>query len=233
MPNLIVRMYDTEERARDAVTKLKEGGFRDDLILELSPGSAQSVASAIVAGRRMGHLAGFYAERVERGRSLVAIEAPFGKGQLATEIMDRCGPVDQDLRQPDDPVQTKWRQAAPLSAALGWPVLSRNKPSPLSYALGIPTISRKAFYLTSKLANPNFSLSSMLGLPLLSRNPAPLSSMLGLPLLSRWAKSSSFGMKLLSNDPAPLSSALGMRTLSRNPTPLSSALGWPVLSRPS
>ncbi len=74
-------MYDTEERARAAVAKLREAGFRDDAILELAPGSAQSVASAIVAGRMMGHRAEFYAERVKQGRSLVAVEAPFGQGQ--------------------------------------------------------------------------------------------------------------------------------------------------------
>jgi hypothetical protein len=233
MSSLIVRMYETEERARAAVTKLKEGGFRDGAILEMSPGSAKSVASGIMAGRLMGHRAGFYAERVESGRSLVAVEAPFGRGQVATEIMDGCGPVDQDLKLPDDPVRTNWGTAAPLSAVLGMSVLSRNQPSPLSDALGIKTSSRSEFYLTSELASPSFTLSSMFGWRLLSRGAAPLSTMLGLPLLSRWAKSSSFGMKLLSSNPAPLSSALGLSTLSRNPTPLSSALGWTVLSRRS
>jgi hypothetical protein len=232
--NLIVRMYDAEERARDAVKKLKEAGFQDDAILALSPGSADSLASAITAGQKMGSRAGFYAERVRQGRSLVAVEAPFGQGQLATEILDGCGPVDQDLKVPEDAVRNRWGdEAAPLSDALGWPVLTRNEPAPLSDSLGMRTLSRNQYYLTSELANPNFTLSERLGLRLLSRDPTPLSSMLGLPVLLRWAKSSSFGMKLLSKDPAPLSSALGVRTLSRDPTPLSSALDSQVLSRPS
>jgi hypothetical protein len=232
--SLIVRMYQTKDRARDAVTKLKDAGFRDDSILELTPGSAQSVASAILAGQMMGHRAGFYAERVRNGRSLVAIDAPFGKGQLATEIMDGCGPVDQDLKVPEDTVRTKWGKAAPLSEALGLRVLLRDQPSPLSDALRIRTKARREYYLTSELASRNPApLSSMLGLRVLSRDPTPLSSMLNLPVLSRWAKkSSSFGVKLLSRDPAPLSSALGIRTLSRDPTPLSSAVDMDVLARP-
>jgi hypothetical protein len=203
--SLIARMYQTKERARDAVTKLKEAGFSDDAILELTPGSAQSVASAILAGQMMGHRAGFYAERVKNGRSLVALDAPFGQGQAATEILDGCGPVDQDLKVPEDSGEVRWGgSAAPLSEALGWSVLWRNRPAPLSDALGMPTKSRSQYYLTTELA---------------SRDPAPLSSALGMPTLSR--------------DPTPLSSALGMPTLSRNPTPLSSATGTDVLTRPN
>jgi hypothetical protein len=233
MWSLVVRIYQTKERARDAATKLKEAGFSDEAILELTPGSAQSVASAILAGHMMGHRAGFYADRVKNGRSLVAVNPPFGQGQLATEILDGCGPVDQDLPVPEDTAEVRWGSAAaPLSAALGLPVLSRNQPAPLSDALGMPTRSRSEYYLTSGLASQDPApLSRVLGLRLLIRNPTPLSSRLGLPVLLRWAKSSSFGMRLLSDDPAPLSSALGMPTLSRNPTPLSSALGLQVLTK--
>jgi hypothetical protein len=231
MSTLIVRLYDTAEQARAAVAKLREAGFRDDAILELAPGSAQSVASAIVAGRMMGHRAEFYAERVKQGRSLVAVEAPFGQGQAATNILDGFSPVDQDLQLPHDPVQHEWGKAAPLSATLGWPVLLRKSPAPLSDSLGLPTRSRSEFYTTTSLASSDATFSSIFGLRLLSRNPAPLSSMLGFPLLSRrTTKTSSFGMKLLSDTAAPLSSALGISTLSSNPTPLSSALGLAVLT---
>ena len=228
--SLIVRMYDTEERARDATAKLREAGFRDDAILELALGSAQSVASAIVAGRMMGHRAEFYAERVKQGRSLVAVEAPFGRAR-PRPTSNGCSPVDQELELPDDPVQHEWGKAAPLSAALGWPVLLRKSPAPLSDSLGLPTRSRSEFYTTTSLASSDATFSSIFGLRLLSRNPAPLSSMLGFPLLSRrTSKTSSFGMKLLSDTTAPLSSALGISTLSSNPTPLSSALGLAVLT---
>jgi hypothetical protein len=232
--SLIVRMYQTKERARDAVAKLKDAGFSDDVILELTPGSAQSVANAVLAGQMMGRRAGFYAERVKNGRSLVAVNPPFGQGHAATEILDGCGPVDQDLEMPEDTVETKWGGAAPLSEALGLRVLSRNDPAPLSDTLGIRTKSRREYYLTTELSSQNPApLSSMLGLPVLSRDPTPLSSMLSLPVLSRWTKkSSSFGVKLLSDDPAPLSSALGMPTLSQNPTPLSSAVDMDTLARP-
>ena len=226
MQTLIVRMYETDERARDAVAKLKAAGFRDDAILSLTPGAAQSVADAIVAGRMMGHRAEFYAERVKQGRSIVAVDAPFGRGQAATRILDGCEPVDLDLELPEDPVAVRGGRAAPLSAALGWPVLSRKNPTPLSDALGLRTTARSEFYLTSELASPDYALSESMGMRLLSRSAAPFSSKLGLPVLSRKQPRA----KLL-NEPSPLSSALGMATLSRNPAPLSSLLGWATLTR--
>ena len=83
MRNLVARIYDTEQRAREAVKKLKAGGFQDRAILALLPGSADSVANAIEAGELMAYQAGFYADRVRNGRSVVAIDAPFGQGQRA------------------------------------------------------------------------------------------------------------------------------------------------------
>lgn len=90
-------------------------------------------------------------------------------------------------------------------------------------------------------------LSSFLGLPLLSRDPAPVSDFLGLPPLSkglsflsrgydpskksRYSLSSLLGMKLLSRNPAPLSSRFGMKTLSTNPSPGNRSFGLPLLSR--
>lgn len=226
MPNLIVRMYDTDERARDAVAKLKAEGFPDDVILALTPGAAQSVADAIVAGRMMGHRAEFYAERVKQGRSLVAVDAPFGRGEFVTGILDGCGPVDLDLEVPEDPGRVRGDRAAPLSAAMGWQVLSRRNPTPLSDSLGLPTTARNEFYLTSELASPDYALSESMGMRLLSRNAAPFSSKLGLPLLSR-----KLPRTRLMNNPSPLSSALGMATLSRNPAPLSCMLGLATLTR--
>lgn len=228
MPSLIVRMYDTDERARDAVAKLKAAGFRDDAVLALTPGAAQSVADAIVAGRMMGHRAEFYAERVKQGRSIVAVDAPFGRGQAASGILDGCGPVDLDLEVPEDAGDSRLTRSAPLSTAMGWPVLSRNNPTPLSDSLGLRTTARSEFYLTSELADPHYTLSESFGWRLLSRSAAPFSTKLGLPVLSQKRPRA----KLL-NEPSPLSSALGMPTLSRNPTPLSSLLGWATLTRPN
>ena len=225
MHSLIVRIYATDERARDAVAKLKAAGFRDDAILAVTPG-APSVGDAMVAGRMLGHRAEFYAERVKQGRSIVAVDAPFGRGQAATGILDGCEPVDLDLELPEDPVAVRGGRAAPLSAALGWTVLSRKNPTPLSDALGLRTTARSEFYLTSELASPDYALSESMGMRLLSRSAAPFSSKLGLPVLSRKQPRA----KLL-NEPSPLSSALGMATLSRNPAPLSSLLGWATLTR--
>ena len=177
MSSLIVRLYGSEEQARDAATKLKEAGFQDDAILTVTPGSDQSLPDAIRAGQKMGHQAAFYAERVQSGRSLVAVDAPFTRGQAATDILNGCGPADRELKAPDDPVHAASSKAAPLSDALGMPVLSRKRPAPLSAALGLPTLARDQYYTVSELANPNFPDSKSFGFPLLSRNPTPLSSL--------------------------------------------------------
>jgi hypothetical protein len=97
---------------------------------------------------------------------------------------------------------------APLSSALHVPVLidqtphmSGNPklvadPAPLSSALGLPVLSSRL--KTTRLLPNDWSLSRLLGLPLLTKpseasvshpampdNPAPLSSKLGLPVLTK------------------------------------------------
>jgi hypothetical protein len=234
MTNPIARLYETEQQARDAVSRLREEGFSADSIFLVAPGSGgeggvfADLSAAIATGRVLGRSANLFAERVQRGRSLVVIEAPFGHGQRATEIMDSQGPVDTDVRLVSEPVPSR---AAPLSTAWGWPVLSYNKPAPFSDFLGFQTLSRGRSILSrifGELASPHFAFFSMFpmltrsGAPMfakgaLSHRPAPLSSMFGLPLLS--------------TGPAPLSSAAGLPLLSSRPAPLSSMFGLPVLSR--
>ena len=89
--------------------------------------------------------------------------------------------------------------------------------------------------------------SSILKLPILSKNRHPaetfsgissltkgkafLSTLIGMPLLSEGLtqRNTSIGMRLLSHSPTPLSSSIGMRTISQSATPLSSMLGLKVL----
>jgi hypothetical protein len=104
--------------------------------------------------------------------------------------------------------------------------------APLSSLFGLPVLS--------KTATP---LSSLLGLPALSARqrsktellqvPAPFSRMFGLRTLAGDATplSSRFNLKVLSDDPAPFSNYIGIGLLSKNPAPLSTLLGLPLLLR--
>jgi hypothetical protein len=208
MRDPIVRMYETEQQASDAVRKLSNAGFPDDTIFLVTPraggadGSSEAISTAIMAGYVLRSHARVYAEGVKHGRSLVVIHAPFGHGALATHIVDSCGPVDSGLRLPQEPVHS-WDEKTPLSSALALPVLWRNQPAPFSAFWGLPTLSRgrSMFFSTlfGELVSSKFTFSALLGLGLLSQNAAPLSSRLGLKTLSgkQGAWTTSFGLPLL------------------------------------
>jgi hypothetical protein len=257
MTNPIVRLYETERQARDAVKKLRKKGFPQNTIFLVTPGSGSEAGSgdalsaAIVVGKLLGSQAKAFAERVQRGRSLVVVRPPSAQSQLATDILKGCGPVDTDLQllEPNQPapfsdylgLPTLARgrsrlpetaangreDAAPLSAALNLAVLKRKRPAPFSDFLGFPTLSRgpgRLPVLTRKMPAP---LSGYLGLATLSRGRR---FMFGEPASSRFALSSLLGLSLLSRKAAPLSSLLKLKTTSRDPAPLSSKLGLPLLA---
>lgn len=222
-----LRIYEAEQSARDAARMLAESGFDEDSILLITPTpgeESKDVRAAVAAGLVPGSHMKVCTRSLQQGRAIVAVSAHFGRGEFAVEIMERCGPVDTQLL----------------------PAYSVRNPSPLSDLLGLPTLAHKPF---EAMKRPSFSLSSVFGIGLLSRNPTPLSSQFGLETLSApkrpWR--SSFGLPLLSRNAAPLSSLFGLKTisapkkrwtssfglplLSKNPTPLSSLLGIPVLRR--
>ena len=214
--------------------------------------SAEDAERAAAELRRAGYDHVTAAPDTGAGGTRLTVDAAFGTGALAVEIMDRFHPdqaghaeishwTGAHLHAHHDAHAGEYGtgddNAAPLSAALGWKVLSHD-PAPLSSALGWRTLSARqspgdmshGFPTLSHKAAP---LSAMFGLPTLARAAAPLSSMLGLPTLSGKAAplSGAAGVKTLSDDAAPLSRAVGMKTLSDNPAPLSSALGLPVLTK--
>lgn len=202
---IYARMYATEQQALDAVEKLRDEGFPTETIFTLVPGGegdkalADKVRTGIKAGFIPESEGRIYVRCMELGRSLVFIRVAFGYGLLATEILDSCDPVDtHHLPEPGAAFSS-----APLSAALGWPVIKADQAAPLSSLFGFPTLkSSSAFSFASgsllsdkatplstmfglkTLINQSQSSDSSFGMPLLSRNPAPFSSMLGLPLLS-------------------------------------------------
>ncbi len=228
----IVRLYATEESAREAVRILEESGFAEDAILLVTPpekagAEAKMIQSAVDEGLLPGSHIRTCTAGLKQGRSIVSVDAPFGSAQAAVEILEECGPVDSERLPP------------PL----------RHNPAPLSEFLGIPVLSSQRPTEVELPKSNSYSFPSWFGLGLLSRGATPLSSLFGIPTLTspkkRWEKS--FGLPLLSRNPTPLSKLTGLRTLtsskrsketsfgfrllSRNPTPLSSLFGLRVLSK--
>ena len=189
-----VRMYATEQQARDVAEKIADKGFDEDAISLITPtvgGEAEAVDVAIRDGFVPSDYRDVCAQALRRGRSIVAFKMPtFGSGQVLLDIMQSHGPVDTELL----PQRRQPRQPAPLSDFLGIPTLTdrapraRLLPARVDISFGMRTLSHKAAPLssaigfTTKAGRPR---NSSMGLPLLSRNPAPLSSMFGLPLLTK------------------------------------------------
>jgi hypothetical protein len=239
MTTSIVRMYGSEKQARDAVRKLKAEGFRREGILLVTPspkGDAESVqaiaGSPVLALLPRGH-AEIHAEGVRQGRSMVAIRAPFGQGQLAKEILQSCDPTAQGPGVPEVP-SVAWEVAAPLSSGLRIPTLWRNRPEPLSQLLGRATLRQGRTFEDKypSLKDSRWTFSSRLGMPLLSGNQhgrASLSGRTG----DAWKRS--FGLPMLSREPAPFSRVLNMHLLTvplphSHPAPFSHRTGFPVLT---
>ena len=209
----IVRLFNTTEDAMAAVNELKDfkyGRVGIQLVAETEdPFSFESMKEMGVPDAE----AQRFSERVGNGGALVVADPPFGSGARVVEILERSRSSDSGLsramevRAPDTGYNGPDQDdAAPLSRALGLPLLSNN-PAPLSSYFKIPTLLRRQ--------NPK---PAPLGLPLLSNKAAPFSSAVGVPVLSRDAApfSSLIGMKVLTDDPAPLSSLLKMPVLTKD-----------------
>ncbi|MFW5680906.1 MAG: hypothetical protein ACOCYE_02765 [Pseudomonadota bacterium] len=232
MTEPIVRLYETEQQARDAYAKLMENGFSEARTVVVAPpgegDAGAALAAAMRAAEQMGDRAAIYAERVQAGRTLLVTTPNFGMAETATRIMDGFGPVDTDLRIVGEP--DPWGPGAPFSATLYWPPLMKSKPAPFSDLIGFPTLSPSKSYtelssglswlssMIPPLTSPNFAFSKYLAMPLLLRVAAPFSAITLMPTLIRQR-----GTRKLS---------LGLPILWRNPTPFSSLLSLPVLAKP-
>lgn len=223
-----VRVFLTEDAAHGAAAALDDAGF--EAVRALTPSSAmgrefEAVRDARDAGLIPSSAVGFARTALSEGRSVVAVNAPFGRGLEAESLMESRGAVD----------------SARVPAALP------HDPAPFSNAFDLPLLTQ--FRSSTDLLSAHWTFSSLFGMKLLSKNPAPFSSLFGMRVLSKpgkgaWTKS--FGLPLLSKNPAPFSALFGMGLLTRrkerqtsfglhllsdNPTPLSSLLRLPVLTR--
>lgn len=224
-----VRVFLTEDAAHGAAAALGDAGF--EAVRALTPSSAmgrefEAVRDARDAGLIPSSAVGFARRALSDGRSVVAVNAPFGRGLEAENLMESRGAVD----------------SARVPAALP------HDPAPFSNAFDLPLLTE--FRSSTELLSSRWSFSALIGMKLLSKNPTPFSSMLAMPVLSKGGKGAwtkSFGLPLLSRNPAPFSSLFGMSVLTKrrerrdtsfgfhllwnNPAPLSSVLRLPVLTR--
>jgi len=180
-------MYATSQQATLAVTHLRAWGFAADVITLVTPSTVSGdPADAVAAGNVLKREAEVYAREIRAGRSLVSIQAPFGTGRIATDILDRAGPVASAVVPTQDRIPP-WDDAAPLSSMLWLPTIVRH-PAPFSAFWVLPLLAWKGRTLGSLLGfaelSPRRPMTSSLGLPLLGGSAAPFSSLLHLPLLA-------------------------------------------------
>ena len=269
------RAYASEAKAKEALEALLAAGFDEQDTSLITPSMierdeagkagkesesdstarlAQLVFDVHDASRVPDGHAIRYAENLRQGRSLVLVTAPFGQAQRATDTLD--GVESVDMGPMPVPEYYTWNQAAPLSAWLRLPVLTRGRSWMASRyrELTEPDYLPTKKYFGGLITHNPTPLSSKLGMRAVGKNePAPLSSKLGMRVLEKDAPtplSSRLGMRVLrKDDPAPLSRRLGMSVLSKerpanekysfglplllrdNPAPLSSFLGLSVIKR--
>jgi hypothetical protein len=254
MPNPIVRMYETERRARDAVAKLRAEGYPKDWIFLMVPeaGSAALEAAPAVAAEGLEPAPAAAASpaapatEIDAGtvESLpMAVMAGFlpkaevrayAEGlQLGRSLVAVRAPFGQAreaiaILDSFDPVAVAGLRRPPPGHSPAW-----DEAAPLSSALQWRTIH----------SNRPAPFSSAMGLPILSRGRSFLSPMFGelasphFALFGRSALSATaaplsslFGLKTLSSGKtgATWTSSFGLRLLSADPAPLSSKLGLRV-----
>ena len=223
----VVRIFSSEEAVNKATEALSKIGLTEHTALIASglSGQEESAVQAAIEGKYLpsGHGA-VCVQKLKQGRSLVAVNAPYGRATQAIQIMDDCGAVESSDLKP----------------------YTRDYPNPLSDMANLPMLVE--FQSSTSLLPSDWSLSKMFGIPLLSRAAAPLSRMFAMKTVSSPKRpwNNSLGMPMLSGNPSPLSSLFGMKIviskrgrkemgfggmplLSDNPAPASSLFGLPTL----
>jgi hypothetical protein len=173
-----VRMYESEQNARDAAATLIAAGLdrREVLILTPSPGQEAEAARAAVADRKLpGSHVHVATQALKHGQTVLSVGLPY-MSQYTLDVMDSFDPVDPSSQPPQMP-----RRAAPFSEMFGLRLLSDSKSrtrllhSSKDRSFGFPTLTR---------GKSNTKLRTGRSKTKLSKNPTPLSSMFGLKVLT-------------------------------------------------
>lgn len=173
-----VRMYASEQNARDAAATLIAAGLdrRDVLILTpVSGREREAVRAAISDGKLPGSHVHVATQALQAGQTVLSVGLPY-MSQYTLDVMDSFDPVDPKTQPQQYP-----RGASPFSDFLGVRVLTESKSrtrllhSSLDRSFGFPTLSRR---------RSNTQLRTSRSTTKLSNNPTPLSSMFGLKALT-------------------------------------------------
>lgn len=186
MTQTFCRMYAAEDQAMKAVEDLKWRHYQDIHVIK-GGRPYEQIVDDIAKAYVVRHEAKTYAKGVEAGKTLVVCHAPFAKGYVARMLLDRHGPVDSGVPEPEYP-SSAWDERAPLSSVLHVKTIAKTK-LPFETVWNVPSLTRSPCLFSSCLglglltrgATP---FSSSFGLGTLSRRSTPFSSMFGLPLLS-------------------------------------------------
>jgi hypothetical protein len=214
MSQTICRMYGSLDAASKAAAALEEEGYRDVYVTSApgdnaASGDTEAREAAIVDELMRAYVlkadARVYAPRILAGGTLVTVHAPFGGAVLAIEILEEFAPIESGVTEIRE-AGPVWEDAAPLSSALRMPILL-GKDSKFSTDGGIPLLSKNPAPLSERLGMSPLSLDQE-GTAKLLDEPSPLSKLLGLKILS-----SPFGTAKLLDNPAPFSSMLALPVL--------------------
>lgn len=211
-----VQIYESEQAARDAVSRLGEAGFRSQkafIASELAGQEASAVDAAVEDGAVDAAYKAALVANLQQGRSAVVVTPAYGRALEAQNILASIeDPGSRAL--PELP----YHDPAPLSNFFGWPCLSKYVPmtglaSSKTFIMGLfPLLGGGPAVLPFPTVMPKTTPER----PPSKSNPAPLSSIFQLPLLaspkSDW--NHSFGFQMLIRNPAPLSALFGMPVLS-------------------
>jgi hypothetical protein len=196
----IIRIFDSGQNATEAANELKANHFSNVRVAAAPAANGQRAGDATSTMTSAGFStreAEAYAGTLKSGGAVLSVEAPFGRGGLAEQILDRHGPskpvrsvggVDSGSSFKRSTESGYGDDPAPFSSLFGLRVLSDPKPTTVS------SLGDQSPTFTWGLLSSDFYVSSLIGLPLLTNptaraslidNPAPLSSLLGLPVLLR------------------------------------------------
>jgi hypothetical protein len=173
-----VRMYESEQNARDAAATLTAAGLDRSEITILTPVPGQegdAVRAAIADGKLPGTHVHVATQALRNGQTVLSVGLPY-MSQYTLDVMDSFNPVDSSSHPPAMP-----RRASPFSDFLGLRVLTEGRSrtrllhSNMDRSFGFSTLSHR---------KSNTKLRSSRSSTKLSNNPTPLSSMLGLKVLT-------------------------------------------------